>query len=353
MKENVFSFPIANISASKAQEWIIRIDAGPLTPQERSDLHAWLNEDPHHVELLDTLALIWSEAARAEFPARSFVSPTALSPQKQFIFGRSFELADISLSWKHWVGVSAFFTMCLFFLLSNQTSILSEDVWPVHSEIMTSVTTEIGQNLELPLIDGSRVQLNTASTIRVAFNHQKRRILLDRGEGLFDVAKDVHRPFEVIAGQTTVRAVGTKFSVVLFPDGRTDVTVFEGIVEVLTSQSNGSSQPLRLGVGQTMTVQSEQIALQQLSMSSLENKLAWTEDRIIFDNISLLEAVTQVNRYSSVPLRINDQNLLNLHISGAFYTPDIPVFIRSLEQGFGLHVEKTTEAYVIRKDNLK
>jgi transmembrane sensor len=102
-----------------------------------------------------------------------------------------------------------------------------------------------------------------------------------------------------------------------------------------------------------MTVHSEQIALQQLSMSSLENKLAWTEDRIIFDNISLLEAVTQVNRYSSVPLRINDQNLLNLHISGAFYTPDIQVFIRSLEQGFGLHVEKTAEAYVIRKDNLK
>ena len=43
MKENVFSFPIANSSASKAQEWIVRIDAGPLTSQERSDLHAWLS----------------------------------------------------------------------------------------------------------------------------------------------------------------------------------------------------------------------------------------------------------------------------------------------------------------------
>jgi len=79
MKENVFSFPIANGSASRAQEWIVRIDAGPLTSQERSDLHAWLSEDPHHVELLDTLALIWSEAAQAEFPAQSFLSSTALN----------------------------------------------------------------------------------------------------------------------------------------------------------------------------------------------------------------------------------------------------------------------------------
>lgn len=353
MNENVFSFPIANGSASKAQEWIVRIDAGPLTSQERSDLQAWLSEDPHHVELLDTLALIWSEAARAEFPAQSFLSSTALNPQKKFIFGRTFELADISLSWKLWVGVSAFFAMCFFFLLSNQTSTLSEHVRPVHSEIMTSVATEIGQNLELPLTDGSRVRLNTASTIRVEFTKKNRRILLERGEGFFDVAKDVHRPFEVIAGQTTVRAVGTKFSVVHFPDGRTDVTVFEGIVEVLTSQSHVTSQPLRLGVGQTLTVQSEQIALQQLSMATLGNKLAWTDDRIIFDNTSLLEAVTQVNRYSSVPFRITDQTLLNLHISGAFSTPDIQVFIRSLEQGFGLHVEKTADAYLIQKENLK
>ena len=215
------------------------------------------------------------------------------------------------------------------------------------------MSTDIGQHLELPLADGSRVHLNTASTIEVAYSKERRRVVLDKGEGLFDVAKDARRPFEVVAGSTTVRAVGTKFSVLRLPDGRTDVTVFEGVVEILTDQTASTDQPLRLGAGQTVTAQADRIVLRELAKPALANRLAWQEDRIVFDSVSLEEAIAQVNRYSRVPLRITEPGLMDLHVSGAFSTSDVPVFVRSLEQGFGLHVERTAEAYLISKSSAR
>ena len=44
---------------------------------------------------------------------------------------------------------------------------------------------------------------------------------------------------------------------------------------------------------------------------------------------------------------------MNIHVSGAFSTADVPVFVRSLEQGFGLHVERTNEAYHMTKAGVR
>ena len=133
------------------------------------------------------------------------------------------------------------------------------------------------------------------------------------------------------------------------PDDRIEVTVFEGVVEIVKEKSRATDQPLRLGIGQAIATQADKVVLQQLAKPALEHKLAWLEDRLVFDRLSLGEAVTQVNRYSALPLRVVDPELTGVLLSGAFSTSEIPVFINSLEQGFGLHVERTAGAYLISK----
>ncbi len=63
------------------------------------------------------------------------------------------------------------------------------------------------------LNDGSVVNLNTNSLMRVQLTPELRHVVLERGEALFKVTHDKKRPFDVDAGSTTVRAVGTEFSV--------------------------------------------------------------------------------------------------------------------------------------------
>lgn len=349
MNDNVISLPRGNASALRAQEWVVRIDSGRLTAQERQDLRAWLAEDPAHAQLLDTHALLWTESSRATFPPRASGAADPTSPQGRFLTAG---VRAPAWSWRHrpkaWYPAGLVALVVTLALWGTPISRLLDAPSAPRAPLM-SMTTDIGQRLEIPLLDGSRVHLNTASTIQVAYSNERRRVVLDRGEGLFDVAKDAQRPFEVVAGATTVRAIGTRFSVYRMPDGRTEVTVFEGVVEIVKEKARVTDQPLRLGLGQTMATQADKVVLQQLAKPVLERKLAWLEDRIIFDRVSLGEAVAQVNRYSPVPLRLGEPDLMHVLISGAFSTSEIPVFITSLERGFGLHVERTAAEYLISK----
>lgn len=368
MNDNVIPLQRPDVAARQAQEWVIRIDAGRLSAQDRQALQAWLAADERHATLLDTHALLWCEAVRATFPPGSGAASGAAAiiyPTGQGLRTGSPLLARTLLAGSRSWYLAGLLSLGLLWLMWDVLPHrLADPLSQLQSKLITSspsMTTAIGQQREMPLLDGSHVHLNTASAIEVTYSKERRRIVLNRGEALFDVAKDAERPFEVVAGTTTVRAIGTRFTVLRLADGRTEITVFEGVVEVVRAPSwnrdgavnelNGPRQPLRLSAGQTLTIQPDKMVIQQLAKSALEHKLAWREERIVFDDVSLGEAVAQVNRYSQTALKIADPALMDLHVSGAFSTADVPVFIRSLEQGFGLQVAQTAEGYRISQAN--
>ena len=82
------------------------------------------------------------------------------------------------------------------------------------------------------LDDGSTLELNAASAVRVQFTAAERRVKLESGEAHFAVAHDTARPFIVSAGGIAVRAVGTAFNVRYATGGDIEVTVTEGKVAV-------------------------------------------------------------------------------------------------------------------------
>src|ERR1700723_3878162 len=100
--------------------------------------------------------------------------------------------------------------------------------------------TALGEQRSVLLADGSRVTLNTASTIEVDLRRGRREVRLVRGEALFEVAHDPARPFVVRAGNALLNDVGTQFNVDLRSD-RTTVTVVEGRVAVDSGSPRGSA----------------------------------------------------------------------------------------------------------------
>ena len=106
------------------------------------------------------------------------------------------------------------------------------------------VSHGVGEQKTVRLTDGSVLQLNTRSQARVAYTDGVREIEL-KGEALFTVAKDMHRPFLVRTHDATVRALGTRFNV--YEQGTaTRVAVLEGRVRV---SSNVAGQLVRSGCG--------------------------------------------------------------------------------------------------------
>lgn len=340
MSPKIFPFAHRPSPEDQARRWIVRIDAGPLTPSEREQLRAWLGEDGRHAQLLDTHALLWNAAAKAAFAP----SPAPASDR-----------ARLGAGAQRWLAPAL--TACACVLVAGGLWLGLWNPLPQDASPSPTISTAIGEHRPVALTDGSHMHLNTGSKARVVFSKERRRIQLDAGEGYFDVAKDAARPFEVAVGSTIVRAVGTRFLVHRQANGRAEVTVFEGVVELIKAQADApapgaqraqpSQPPVRLVMGQSATEQEHVVVLRSLLEPVLEQKLAWQHDRIVFDNTPLAVAVEQVNRYSTVPLVLGDDMLRDVHVSGAFSTHDIPVFLRSLEQGFGLRVDQRPEVYLI------
>jgi hypothetical protein len=96
------------------------------------------------------------------------------------------------------------------------------------------------------LADGSKVSLDAATRVDVSYRHDGRALRLEQGRAKFDVAKDPLRPFAVAAGDETVVATGTEFSVELVRR-QVRVVLYEGHVAVLGPASvKGTPQPVRL-----------------------------------------------------------------------------------------------------------
>jgi transmembrane sensor len=201
----------------------------------------------------------------------------------------------------------------------------------------------VGGFQRVVLEDQSAIELNTDSEVHVAFTARLRKVELVRGEASFEVAHDTSRPFIVAAGDTAVRAVGTKFDVRRL-DGAVEVTVDEGRVAVgdLSLLEHKSDLPAmsipQLTAGQSALANADGVKLKELPKREMARKLAWQNQMLVFDGDTLSDVVAQFNRYNSRQLVIADPNLATLQIGGYFRPTNLDAFINVLQSDFDIRV---------------
>jgi transmembrane sensor len=212
------------------------------------------------------------------------------------------------------------------------------------------IETQRAERREVVLVDGSVVQIDPQSTLRVVFRRDVRRVFLERGRALFHVAKDQQRPFLVQADATAVRAVGTAFGVER-RDGGIVVTVAEGKVAVAPAREEPllpTSEPQQLGkavlltAGHQITVQSTGSADAVRQVNS-KRELAWAEGQLVFENVRIADVIVQFNRYNRVQMRITDEALARRPISATFNASDPEAFLVFLQASVPVNVIRDDE----------
>ena len=78
----------------------------------------------------------------------------------------------------------------------------------------------------------------------------------------------------------------------------------------------------------------------------MEKELSWREGMLIFDNDSLEEVVSQINRYTPVKIEIRDPGIRGLKFGGYFKVGDVPAILTTMNQDFGLRVDKINDRLV-------
>lgn len=163
--------------------------------------------------------------------------------------------------------------------------------------LYNTVTTPKGGQYAIELADGSKVWLNSASSIRfpTVFKGAERMVELT-GEGYFEIRKNVRMPFSVLVGQMKVQVLGTHFDIMAYSDESTiNTTLIEGAVAVRAGE-----QVQRLLPG-------EQVALaadhrMTLRQADIEKTMAWKNGFFEFDQMDLAAIMRQVARWYDVEI---------------------------------------------------
>lgn len=180
-------------------------------------------------------------------------------------------------------------------------------------------------------------------------SRQERRIVLQQGEGYFEVAKDAARPFVVEAGDRRVIAVGTRFSVRRESTG-IRVVVTDGVVRLASAASAPSQADLRLEAGSVATATSDGVTVQSLAIEKADEYLSWRNGFLQFRDTPLGDAIAEFNRYNVRKLVVADARAASVRVGGNFRWSNPDAFVALLKSAFAIRVEKQGDSIVLHKD---
>jgi len=316
-----------------AADWLARLDRADVPETLRIEFEAWCRANPRHQAAYLRLQEVWERldglrGLRPQVQAAAAGTPPVRSRRSLFAS----------------VAVAA--------ALMFATIVLWVWLWPQSFSFMAMekrYATPLGGFERLALADGSVLQLNTDSVVRVMLQRTRREVELIQGEATFKVAKDASRPFIVRAGSTAVRAVGTSFNVHKTASGL-EVMIMEGAVAVgpAAAMQRPDALPV-VGAGQLAVADSSQVRVKNIDDAEVTRRLAWQRGMLGFNGQSLAEVTAEFNRYNETRLVIADPALAELRIGGYFRATNVEAFVRVIEERFGVAATREERQIELRR----
>ncbi len=312
-----------------ATGWVARMHARSLSNRERLAIRRWLSASPDHARDLMRAETVWRLSGALARDTKILAELARITPPRRST-ARSFETLGTG-AYLRWAAVTCVALVAVAFLWHG---FASRERW---------YETATGEQRLIKLTDGSTVALNTATRVGIEYGARERRVRLEGGEALFEVAPDAHRPFVVNAGGGWARAVGTRFNVALDADSVT-VVVLEGVVEVAPKTSDPQVNT-RLSRGESAAFgPSGKLTGAAPERASPERVVAWSEGKVRFDGWSLEQAIAEHNRYARKAIRLDGNGPTNIRVSGVFRIGDTQAFLNALRELEPIQVIDTGES---------
>lgn len=185
---------------------------------------------------------------------------------------------------------------------------------PASTSSFNTIRTPRGGEYQVMLADGTRIWLNSASTLQfpVYFTGNDRRVALT-GEAYFEIESSLlpggqKKPFIVAVDDMEVQAVGTTFNISAYKeDDHSQTTVVEGLVKV--NRNNNTSM---LTPGKKLIAKDNKVTVED---ADIKQEIAWKNGNFVFHNTSLKMVMNELARWYDVDVAY-DTGVPTLHFSG-------------------------------------
>jgi transmembrane sensor len=307
---------LAKERREEAAAWFAAQRRAAMSLEERAKFDAW-RADPQNLAALNAMHELWGEMA-----AIKGVRPALHLPSHR---GRR---------------VAAALAACVVLALG---SVVAVSLVPFGAA--QTAETAIGEQRAAILPDGSTVEMNVATRIDYRMEPDRREVRLREGQALFVVKPDKARPFLVRAGDYEVRAVGTAFDV-RQRDGTTQISVQEGSVAVKALRGDRAGQVVaQMTPGQTLrlpTVLRETAVQPRPQTIAVQTVAEWRRRTVTYEDASIAEVVTDLNRFFPRPIEIADPALAKRRVTLRLQVEDRETTLQTLNALLGVRVERPT-----------
>jgi transmembrane sensor len=307
----------------QAYAWVVRHDRG-LTAAETAEFQAWLRADERHAKAWDHASGVWTA-----FDDPQTAPVVALEPVRRI--------------WPAWATPALAAAAIVALSLVGWWQ-LRPSAAPAPQVVSTGARM-------VQLSDGTRVFLQPGAEVAERFSPAERRVLLQRGEAHFEVAKNAAWPFVVRAGSLEVWAVGTAFNVDL-KNAAIEVRVTEGRVRV-APDPGPAGQPREtphLDAGQRAVLDLSAnsdgaLRIYRMDAGELAAATAWQQPLLLLGGSTLEELAREFQRRTGKTLTLADAELRTVQLGGRI-PDDIEGFVWLLE-AYGIKSERTADGGIV------
>lgn len=291
------------------KELIIKYLSHTCSPDELKDVEQWILEDKSNSDWLFDAEQVWnlkneihySDEKVLEEVYTRIVSENVLTEPKAKKKPRRPVLAR-HYGWQMGVAVVivVLLVIDLFLPYSASSDAVSEEV------VWNTILVPKGQRASVVLSDGTRINLNSGTTLRypAKFTNMTRTVALE-GEGFFEVAHNAALPFVVTTKLLNVKVLGTVFNLRAYALEQTEVTLAEGKVEV-ESSDRANKITMRPSEQVLYSEDKGMVLKQNLNAEIISS---WTKGEGVYINKTLTDICADLERRFNMRIKIADSDL--------------------------------------------
>ncbi|MBF5007344.1 FecR domain-containing protein [Diaphorobacter caeni] len=302
----------------EAVHWVTRQGASNFSAADQAALDRWRQQSAEHEQMWQR-----AQALKQQFDAipkglgmSTLGRPRPLSARRQVLRTAALALFAPTLGWLAYRN-------------------LPWDMW--NAEFRTAK----GESRSIQLADGSRLTLNTGTSVNAVFTAESRLLRQYAGEILVETAHPADSnapPFIVRTDEGQMQALGTRF-VVRKHERHTELTVLQGAVKI-TPDESGDTVVVRAGE----RTRFDSRAIQPVTAASPEAP-SWTQGILYANNMRLADFLQELARYREGVLQC-DPNAADLRVSGAFQVQDTDSVLELLTQSLPVKLHERTRWWV-------
>lgn len=236
-------------------------------------------------------------------------------------------------------GIAACVVLVLGFIYTRQNKVSEPATAQV---LLKKIVVPDGQKAAVKLLDGTKIQLNSGSTLEYPENFDDSiRLVYLSGEAFFEVARDTTKAFVIKAPATSIRVLGTSFNLKAYKGEESRVSVVTGKVQFWLNSN--PEQRLVLTAGAIASA-SDKVRREN---GEATTHLAWKANRLFFDNVPIREVVKTLERHygAKFELRIKEEDRMRL--TGSFDAIALETMLQRLEYSLDIHYKKEGEKIII------